>query len=377
MPSVSVERVPVQTLNLGLLGFDHLQLVFRPFADRPRQDDWFVIEGFREPGAGGVRLAVDGWDGGTTLSEANGGRFGAALSDRIGESGSRGARVIAEDGQAMQVWSTFVSYAAEIDAQRFPYVAIALPASPIPTINSSSLVASLLHYAGIDAAEARPAGLRFSPGMSTLLGTSMDDTLRAGSQFTTLVAGDGNDTLSGGNARGRTDKLLGGGGDDTFHWSAGRNIIHGGQPGLDRAADGVDTVDYTGVGALVIEAVPRAALRDAPDFIARHAGGEDRLYSIEEIVWDASTDSVALGPGVVLAPREPAVTGISAPGTPLNERTAGARLLMHRSGTADEACLAQLDLHLAIECSLLFCGPAPGEPGLAAEYVHFGIGAGG
>lgn len=379
MPAVSIERVPVQTLHLGLLGFDHLQIVFRPVISWPRQEDWYVIEGVRDVAAGGVQLAVEGWHGGTTLAEANGGRVGAALSDRIGTSATRGARVIAEGEEAVRVWSTFVSYAAEIDAQRFPYIALALPASPIPTINSSSLVASLLHYAGIDPAGAAPAGLRLSPGMTTLLGTSRDDTLHTGPAFTTLVAGDGDDTLFGSSYAGRVEKLFGGRGNDTFHWSAGLNIIHGGQPGLAYAEDGTDTVDYTGIGVLRIEAVPQGEPHQAADFIVRHAWGEDRLHSIEEIVWDAARDSVSLGAGVALAPRTHAGIGKTA-----TERTedksgptlSGARLVLDAC-TADDATLPDdPDLEVALACDIWLCGSMLGDPAPAVEVV-LDIGHGG
>jgi hypothetical protein len=151
MPAVRVERVPVQTFGLGVLGFDHLQIIFQSDfqAVGGRQDDWFVIEGLREPRGAQILLGVEGWHGGTTLSEANGGLAGEALAAKIGTSFSRGARTIAEGPDAIELWATLVSYASDLDAQDFPYIAMALPGSPMPTINSSSLVASLLHHAGI------------------------------------------------------------------------------------------------------------------------------------------------------------------------------------------------------------------------------------
>lgn len=303
MPTVSVERVPVKLFGLGLLGFDHLQIVFQPDVSRPSsaQDDWFVIEGVRDVDGPHVRLGVEGWHGGTTLSDANGGLAGDALVQRIGTSESRGARVIAGDDAAMELWATLVSYAGDIEAEKFPYIPMALPGSPLPTINSSSLVASLLHHAGIRMEMALPAGLRFSPGTSTLLGTSHDDVLQAGDAFTTVVAGDGDDVLSGSNEAARIDKLYGGAGNDAFHWSRGLNIVHGGQPGLDYATDGIDIANYTGAGNVRLEAPPRGEPHRQPDFIARYQGGEDHLYSIEEIVWDGQGDRMTIGPGVGLS----------------------------------------------------------------------------
>ena len=56
MPSVRIEWVPVGAYGLGLLGFDHLQLVFEP-GNGALQDDWFVMEGVREPTPDGTFLA--------------------------------------------------------------------------------------------------------------------------------------------------------------------------------------------------------------------------------------------------------------------------------------------------------------------------------
>lgn len=208
MPSVRVERLPVQTLGLGRFGFDHLQIVFRSdFGFTPAaQDDWFVIEGIREAGKDGVRLAVEGWHGGTTLSEANGGRTGAALTARIGTPESRDPREIAEGSDAIELWATLVSYAGDIHAQRFPYIPMTLPGSPLPIINSSSLVSSLLHHAGMDVEAAMPPGLRFSPGRKTLLGTSGNGTLAAGRSFTTVLAGAGDDRLKERDEPGSSDQ---------------------------------------------------------------------------------------------------------------------------------------------------------------------------
>lgn len=307
MPSVSVERLPVQLLGLGILGFDHLQIVFQtagmPFESQ--QDGWFVIEGLREQDGAGVRLAVEGWHGGTTLSDANGGLAGEDLMHRIGTSASRGAHEIASGSEAVSMWAKLVAFAADIEAQRLPYIPMTLASSSLPTINSSSLIASLLHHAGVAIDGALPSGLRLSPGMSTLIGTSRDDTLAAAHGFTTLVAGGGDDVLVGSDDGHAVDKLYGGAGDDTFRWSRGANILHGGQPGLAYAEDGTDTVDYSGAGEIRIEALPAGVPHRQADFIVTHPGGQDRLFSIEEILWDGQRDRVTLGEGVGLAALPP------------------------------------------------------------------------
>lgn len=300
MPTVRVERVPVQLFGLGLLGFDHLHIVFRmEDAQVAPQEHWFVIEGIREADASGLRLGVEGWHDGTTLSDANGGLTGGDLIARIGRSDSRGGREIADGAEATQLWARLAAHAADIEAQGFPYIALSLPASPLPTINSSSLVASLMYHVGIDVADALPSGLRFSPGVTTLLGTSRDDALETSRVFTTLVGGTGDDVLAGSDAV-RIDKLYGGRGDDTLVWSPGENVLHGGQPDLAYAGDGIDTVDYTGAGIVRIEAAPGSVPHWRPDFIVTHASGQDYLFSIEAITWDAQTDQVLLGNGLGL-----------------------------------------------------------------------------
>lgn len=301
MPSVRVERLPIQTLGLGILGFDHLQLVYVTGQDVSGPEDaWFVIEGLREASPFGLRLGVEGLYGATTLAEANGGVTGEALKAKIGTADARGSREIATGPEAPQLWATFVAHASDIAAQSFPYIAYALPTSPLPTLNSSSLVSSLLHHAGLDIARVTPYGLRFSPGTETLLGTSGDDVLSPVERFTAVMAGDGADRLTGSFEPSRIDKLYGGKGNDHFQWSKGLNIIHGGQPALAYGDDGRDTVDYAGVGQVTIRAGSAPHPHLSPDFIATFDGGEDRLFSIEEIVWDGAGDRVLLGEGAGL-----------------------------------------------------------------------------
>lgn len=304
MPRIRLERIPIRTFGLGVLGFDHLQLVYQPDpADSGRnQETWFVIEGLREPAGADIRLAVEGWEGGTTLAEANGGAYGDELAARIGTPETRGSRAVPlEPGSEINAWGTIVAHAADIEAQHLPYIAFSLPGSAIPTINSASLIASLLYYAGVDIASLMPFGVRLAPGTQTLIGSAMDDELRIGAGFTTLIGGIGNDTLWGSNAAGQIDKLYGGAGDDRFHWSKGTNIIHGGQPGLGYAADGTDTVDYSGVGEITIEANGQPVEHERADFVATFDGGRDYLFSIERILWDPAHDHIILGKGVVLA----------------------------------------------------------------------------
>lgn len=318
MPELRVERLPVQAFGLGILGFDHLQLVFEPYERSAAvvQDRWLVIEGLREPDARGVRLGVEGSDGATTLSEANGGATGENLVAKIGTTEARGGRILAAGREATVAWATLTSYAVDMETQRFPYIAYSLEGSPLPTINSSSLVSSLLFHAGYDLSLNMPFGLRFSPGTATLLGTSREDRLELKSgPFTTVLSGAGSDDVAGSDEPDRVDKLYGGSGDDVLHWSTGFNILHGGQPSLDYVDDGYDRVDYAGAGEVLIEAGAAPIEHYRPDFVVRHgsvvareSGGEapltagvDYLLSIEELKWDDRSDTVILGRGVGLS----------------------------------------------------------------------------
>jgi len=305
MPKIRIERYPVQAFKLGVLGFDHLQLVYQPdiTPHGEVQDNWLLIEGLREWTPDGVRLSVEGWEGRTTLAEANGGIFGDELAAKIETPGLRGSRVVVVDGDERSAWATMASFAGDIEAQGFPYIAAALPGSPIPTINSSSLVSSLLYYIGVDIASVMPFGARLSPGTTTLIGSSGDDHLSIVHSFTTIVGGEGRDVLRGGEDAGHIDKLYGGKDNDRFVWSKGFNIVHGGQPSLAYEKDGVDLVSYVGAGTVRIDVNPHAVPHYRPDFIVTTAAGLDHLYSVEQVAWDPSSDHIVLGKGVSLIER--------------------------------------------------------------------------
>ena len=305
MPKIRIERYPVQAFKLGALGFDHLQLLYQP-DDTPSgavQDNWLLIEGLRERTLEGVRLSVEGWEGRTTLADANGSVFGDELAAKIETPDDRGSRFIPVDGDEHSAWSTMASFAGDIEAQGFPYIAFSLPGSSLPTINSSSLVASLLYYIGVDIASVMPFQARFSPGTTTLLGSSGDDHLSIVHSFTTIVGGEGKDVLHGGDEAGHIDKLYDGKDDDRFVWSKGFNIVHGGQPELAYEKDGMDLLSYAGAGTIRIEANPYAMPHYRPDFIVTTASGLDHLYSIEQIAWDPRSDHIVLGKGVSLVER--------------------------------------------------------------------------
>jgi Ca2+-binding RTX toxin-like protein len=301
MSSVRIERVPVQFLGLGIFGFDHLQLVYeRPGLDGELQEDWFVLEGVRDAGVSGSTIGVIGTDGVTTLSEANGGKTGGELSSEIGTPVIRGSREVVGNANALSAWNTMATFGADLDAQRLPYVGLSAGLIAVPIITSSSVASTLLYHVGIDIAQVMPAGMGFSPGWRTLLGTSGSDTLSIGGSFDTILGGAGNDTLSGSNSTSTIDRLHGGFGDDTFTWSEGDNVYHGGQIGLDYSKDGIDTVDYSGVGTVRIEFNADYIPHKTATFYAYHGTGTDRLLSIEAIEWDTESDTIEVGEGVHL-----------------------------------------------------------------------------
>ncbi|MFN3622543.1 MAG: calcium-binding protein [Hyphomicrobium sp.] len=298
MPRVRVEWMPVQTFGLGHLGFDHLQLVFEPGEGASWQDDWFVMEGVRDTTDLGTFLGIEGADGRTTLSIANVAARGE-LTDKIGTPELRGSRALPYHGDEFRAWETMSSYAQDIEAEDYPYIAYGLPGSPTPTINSSSAVASLIHYSGLDPTQSLPYGMRLSPGTSTLLGTGGAERMRIEHGFTTLLGGGGDDLLIGGGAR-QIEKFYGGEGDDMFRWSPGFNIVHGGQPQLAYAADGTDVIDYSGAGEVTITFNRHWVPHRSPNFFAVNEDGTDHLFSVERIQWNAKSDRIELGKDINL-----------------------------------------------------------------------------
>ena len=181
MSRIKIEWVPVKKWKLGLLGFDHLQLVFQQGTQRTlcNQSEWWVIEGMRdiEPDLSHATLGVWGTDGKTTLAQANPIKTstGVKLPTKneliavIGTPKSRGSWTL-PFANAQKAWKTICFYADQLDSQRLPYICAGLSPTGPPTINSSSVIASLLYYGGIEIRNNLPKGLRLSPGTKTLIG---------------------------------------------------------------------------------------------------------------------------------------------------------------------------------------------------------------
>lgn len=305
MGTIRVEFVPVQSYGLGFFGFDHLQLVYQDETDPiDSQDYWWVIEGVLDGSAfGGGTLGAVGENGRTSLSVMNGASRDALIA-KIGTPEDRGSRAVLSGPNVITQWDAMANYAAEIEAQALPYIAYASPFSITPTINSTSLIATLLWSVGIELDDNMPFGVGLSPGGSTLIGRSASDDLSITKNFTAIIGGGGNDQLRGSaNGMFSYDKLFGGSDDDTLHWSPGNNILHGGQPNMAYAEDGKDTVDYVGVGVVTISANKYAAEHKVADYISVFEGGRDQLFSIEGLTWDRTSDVVIAGEGLSIVER--------------------------------------------------------------------------
>ncbi|HSA89262.1 MAG TPA: VCBS domain-containing protein [Burkholderiales bacterium] len=106
------------------------------------------------------------------------------------------------------------------------------------TLNGGSGSDTLLGRAGDDT-------LNGGSGSDTLLGGNGADTLNGGAGSDTLLGGNGADTLNGGSG---DDYLLGGNGDDTLNGGAGDDILYGGNGGDTLNGGTGDDILYGGNG---------------------------------------------------------------------------------------------------------------------------------
>jgi hypothetical protein len=297
MPTIRLERLAIRTMALGLLGFDHLQLVYDPYGfGQHLQDHWHVVEGVRDPSPRGPLLGVQGAESEVTLARANTAR-GRDLEARIGTPGQRRYRVVAEGPAAEALWPRLTSHAADLAAEAWPYVAFAAPGSSMPTVNSSSLIASILHGTGVDITSSLPSGAPFMPGLETLLGTAASETLSATAQHTTLLGGRGDDRLVGASSATAPNKLYGGSGDDICVWSPAVTVCHGGQPRLAAAEDGTDTLHFAGAAQALVGVASTPPSADMAAGVTVAVGpGRTRIHSVERLLWSHRSDRVAVAP---------------------------------------------------------------------------------
>ena len=261
------------------------------------QDHWYVLEGTKDGGLFGATLGVQGEEAYISLAAVNG-ASGDALVDKIGTPESRGSRVIYTGSQALSLWDQMSNYGTELQIQAHPYTGISLPFGPSPTINSSSAVATMLWSVGIDINFLMPFGIRFSPGTTTLLGTTQTDEIELGGSFTQVAGGLGEDILRGSARAASVEKFYGGNDDDRIYWSDGINFIHGGEPNLNYVDDGLDTIDYSGVGHVTFTKGLHVVEHKTPNFFTTFEGGADQLFSIEKVSWLRGRDVVTVSEGL-------------------------------------------------------------------------------
>ncbi|NOT71413.1 MAG: tandem-95 repeat protein [Hyphomicrobium sp.] len=303
MGTIRVEALPVQSYHLGLFGFDHLQLVYQDEnSEIDNQDYWFVIEGIQDGPITDATLGASGESSVLSLAVANGASRNE-LIDMIGTPESRGSRILLTGITAYTTWQSLAKYAGAIDDSQFPYIPISLPFSATPTINSTALISSVLSTIGLDLNILMPFNVRMSPGGRTLLGTGDANDMTLSGNHTTLATGPKDDILHGANAASSIEKFYGGFDDDEIFWSSGLNVMHGGQSDLAYIIDGIDRIDYTGIGHAIIVGNEYAVEHKTPQFIALHAGGTDQFFSIERAEWNRSNDTVVAGKGVFLIER--------------------------------------------------------------------------
>jgi len=303
MPNIRIEWVPIQVMNLGLFGFDHMQLVYQQGVgdDFSDQENWLVLEGgFTINAQGQSELIVYGASGALPLKWANGDDdgplTGQALIDEIGTPYSRGSRIV-PTLDPFNAWQVMANYGSEIHENQVPYVAHAIPGTAIPVINSSSVIASLLHTIDVDIRLVFPSGMRYSPGHTTLVGTTGDDVLKIEDNFLTLVGGQGADEFFGKDSA-FSQRYYGGQGNDVFHHSKGFKIFHGGDPFRPYDGDGLDTLDLTGINATIIKRNSEHIDHIFPHLIVQAGGMNAWLLSIERFVWNDSTDKIFLQDGL-------------------------------------------------------------------------------
>ncbi|PPD28391.1 MAG: hypothetical protein CTY20_10265 [Hyphomicrobium sp.] len=303
MPQIRIDRTPIIDYRLGFFGADHLFLSYvqDENAREQVQDGWFTIEGLRSVGTAesGFLLGVEGTDGRTTISQSNHGLTGSDLVRIIGTPTSRLSAVIEFPQGAFEAWETLSVYGEDIDNNFLPYFIATRPGLPIPTSNSSSVVASVLFYAGIDIADHLPTGFRrFTTGTQTLLGTPERDELFVTSNFKNLLGGRGSDILHGGDG---TNRLSGGLDADLFLWSPGLDFIHGGQVNTPYQRDGEDVAAYGGAGVVRVDGNPIPISHYLPNLLVTYQGGRDLLFSIERLQWNQGNDEIIIGESAVVS----------------------------------------------------------------------------
>ncbi len=137
---------------------------------------------------------------------------------------------------ANDVWKVMVQHAANIDRADLRYSADIFQELPGRDLNSNSVIASVLHSAGLDWRQSLPEGINRSkaPLYGQLEHMRVDDSLSGAANRDRIYGGVGNDLIKGAQ---QNDTLSGESGNDRIYGSSGNDNLHGGA-GNDRLYGG-------------------------------------------------------------------------------------------------------------------------------------------
>ena len=224
MPSViAIEAKPLEFEDIDS-GFFHLYLVKTQTDASGRVISEKVIRG-----------SMEGFDDLGTIAGAN----LASSPDRRGsDTTAERHRTVLDLGtrNADDVWNVMVQHAVNIDRADLRYSLDIGRQISGDDLNSNSVIASVLHTAGLSLAASLPVGVSRSeaPLYGQLQFMKVDDTLSGTANRDRIASGVGNDTVRSG---GGDDSVSGENGDDRLYGSSGNDNLSGGN-GNDRLYSG-------------------------------------------------------------------------------------------------------------------------------------------
>jgi len=233
MPTViAIEAKPLEFEDINS-GFFHLYLVKTQTDDNGKVISEKVIRGSLE--------------GGGDLGTLAGGNLASSPDRRGSDTPEERHRTVLDLGarSADDVWKVMVQHAVNIDRADLQYSIDIFRQAPGDDLNSNSVIASVLHTAGLSLATSLPVGvsrseaplygqLQFMDVDDKLSGTANadrilggvgNDTIRSGLQNDSIYGEDGNDILWGSSG---DDNLSGGNGNDRLYSGWGNDILRGG-----------------------------------------------------------------------------------------------------------------------------------------------------
>ena len=258
MPTViAIEAKPVEFEGLGS-GFLHLYLVKTVTDEQGRVISEKVIRG--TAGSNGDL---------ETLADAN---LATSPDRRRGDTPEERHRKVLDLGgrDADDVWRIMVQHANNIEKADLDYSVDIFRRFPGDDLNSNSVVASVLHSAGLSLSTSLPVGVSRSeaPLYGQLQYMNVGDALFGTANNDRIFGGIGNDRLYG---RGGSDRLYGEDGNDRLLGSSGNDALSGGN-GSDHLDGSTDNDVLNGGGG------NDRLYGGSGDDVFSAGGGNDRLY---------------------------------------------------------------------------------------------------